>query len=94
MCHLLDILDANNPIIVMGDTNVDFFNQTAISKLLEQRQLRQLIVSVTTDYGSCLDHVYTNILSYDIISSATLESYFSDHKPIVTCQKHNFFFTL
>lgn len=68
----------------MGDTNVEFFNQTAISKLLEQRELRQLIVSVTTDYGSCLDHVYTNILSYDIISSETLESYFSDYKPIVT----------
>ena len=60
MCHLLDILDANNPIIVMGDTNADFFNQSAT------RELRQITVSVTTDYGSCLDHVYTNILSYDI----------------------------
>lgn len=45
LCHLLDILEANNTIIVMGDTNVDFFNQT-VCKLLEQIELRQLIVSV------------------------------------------------
>lgn len=92
LCNLLDIIDANNSIIVIGDTNVDFFNQTAISKLLEQRELRQLIVSVTTDNGSCIDHVYTNILSYDIISNATLRSYFSDHKPIVTYLSKTYFF--
>lgn len=39
--------------------------------------LKQLIVQPTTAYGTILDHVYTNIAT-----EKTLESYYSDHKPV------------
>lgn len=67
----------------MEDTKVDFFTQTAISKLLKKGE-RQVTRSVTTYYCSWLDHVYTYILSCNKISGATLETFYSDHKPIVT----------
>lgn len=67
----------------MGDTNVDFNNQSTLSKFMDLKNIRQLVQNATTDYGTCLDHLYTNMMSNDQISSATLESYYSDHKPIV-----------
>ena len=47
--------------------------------MTETYDYKQLIHSPTTDYNSCLDHIYTNI---DPIEGHVLESYFSDHKPI------------
>lgn len=67
----------------MGDTNVDILNQNSLRRFLDSNSLQQLIQTSTTDYGSCLDHLYTNMKSGDEISAATLESYYSDHKPIV-----------
>lgn len=81
--HLLNILDNDKPIIIMGDTNVDFLNQNTLRRFLDNNSLQQLIQTSTTDYGSCLDHLYTNMQSGIEISAATLESYYSDHKPIV-----------
>lgn len=81
--HLLNILDIDKPIIIMGDTNVDILNQNSLRRFLDSNSLQQLIQTSTTDYGSCLDHLYTNMKPGDEISAATLESYYSDHKPIV-----------
>lgn len=81
--QLLGILEMDKPIIIMGDTNVDFNNQNTLSKFMDLKNIRQLVQNATTDYGTCLDHLYTNMMSTDQISSATLESYYSDHKPIV-----------
>lgn len=50
---------------------------------MDLKNIRQLVQNATTDYDTCLDHLYTNMMSNDQISSATLESYYSDHKPIV-----------
>lgn len=44
--------------------------------------------SSTTDYDTCLDHVYTSCMSDSDISCATLESFYSDHKPIVVYLPH------
>jgi len=40
-----------------------------------------LVSDITTDYGSALDHVYTNIPAGHI-QRFVGESYFSDHKPV------------
>lgn len=81
--HLLNILDNDKPIIIMGDKNVDFLNQNTLRRFLDNNSLQQLIQISTTDYGSCLDNLYTNMQSGDEISAATLESYYFDHKPNV-----------
>ncbi|XP_065942635.1 uncharacterized protein [Magallana gigas] len=40
------------------------------------------VTGSTADYDSTLDHIYTNILPIQINFWGTLESYYSDHKPI------------
>ena len=35
-----------------------------------------------TDYGSLIDHIYTNVPETEILSFGTQEAYYSDHKPI------------
>lgn len=42
---------------------------------------------LTTDYGSIIDHMYTSIPLFDIISWGTLETYYSDHKPFFVSLK-------
>ena len=82
LLDILKVLDPSKPIIIMGDTNDDFLTQTELSKFVVKNKLKQHVTFSTTDYGTCLDHVYTNMISNEI-SCATLESYYSDHKPVV-----------
>lgn len=67
----------------MRDTNVQYHNQNTSSTFMDLKNLRQLVQNARTYYVSCLDHLYTNIMSNDHISSAKLASYYSDYKPIV-----------
>jgi endonuclease/exonuclease/phosphatase (EEP) superfamily protein YafD len=46
----------------------------------------QLINQYTTDYRTQIDHVYTNVPQC-VQSAGTLESYYSDHKPIYISMK-------
>ena len=73
--------DICKPMIIMGDTNLDFMTHSTTIRSFTQRY--GMMHSITTDYGSCLDHVYTRGFSPNQVSCATLESYYSDHKPIV-----------
>lgn len=73
----------------MGDANVYFFTQTCLSEFLKDQKVSQIVHSVTSDNDSCLDHIYTNLMCPSQISSATLESYYSDHKPIVAYLPHD-----
>ena len=69
--------------IIMGDFNVDWLKESTPSMMGDiLPAYRQLITTVTTDYGSILDHVYTDIPPSSI-TAFTTESYYSDHKPIV-----------
>lgn len=84
----MGLLNATQPFILMGDTNLDYFSHKDLKSLADPTGilLHQIVHSCTTDYGSCLDHIYTNrpVMNYSQgISSATLESFYSDHKPIV-----------
>lgn len=77
--------NGNSKLICMGDFNLDLMKHNYHSlknELLIKYGCRQLIQTYTTDYKTCLDHIYTNMDSSCIDSSGTLESYFSDHKPI------------
>ncbi|XP_053407909.1 uncharacterized protein LOC128559625 [Mercenaria mercenaria] len=80
----LDIkFDLKNPTIVLGDFNFDLSCEHLLPSFLQQQyQLKQIISTPTTDYGSLLDHIYTNLINDRIFQSGTLEAYFSDHKPI------------
>ena len=83
------LLDVKKTFVLMGDTNIDYFTHKELKTLERRLNVRQLMHSCTTDYDTCLDHIYTNmpILNSDLttrISCATLESFYSDHKPIVT----------
>lgn len=48
---------------------------------MTDRGYTQLIEQYTTDYRTQIDHIYTNVPQL-IQSAGTLESYYSDHKPI------------
>lgn len=81
--NLFELLGTEQHFFIMGDANVDFFAQSCLSEFLMDHRVSQIVHSVTSDYDSCLDHIYTNMMCPSQISSATLESYYSDHKPIV-----------
>lgn len=55
--------------------------------MFENFGLRYLHKSVKTEYGSIIDHMYTNIPLSEIISWGTLETYYSDHKPLFVSLK-------
>ena len=80
--HLLQLLNTDTPILIMGDTNIDFNSQLLLSPILQKHNFQQVMTKETTDYHSCLDHVYVKNVQ-DNFSVDTLESYYSDHKPIV-----------
>lgn len=70
-------------LLLMGDFNFNSTEKASFSKVfLKTLNIRQLQTSVTTDYDSCLDHIYTNVCDQAVVSFGTLESYYSDHKPL------------
>lgn len=74
---------SSDAIVLMGDFNFDTTVNKSLSQLFtEKYRFKQLISAVTTDYGSCLDHIYTNLNCNQVVSSGTVESYYSDHKII------------
>ena len=74
------IVHGNKRIVIMGDFNQDY--PSAVTQVIEADGFYQLIDTVTTDYGSCLDHIYINFPSDSSCVYGTLESHYSDHKPI------------
>ena len=89
--HLLDALrsihdqDQSSQNIVIGDFNVNWLavseRQSLYNLMLIENSYRQLISGFTTDNGTLIDHLYTNIIEEDI-HAGILETYFSDHKAI------------
>ena len=70
-------------LVLLGDFNYDYCPSTQLARLFSDSfQLRQLIHGVTSDYGSCLDHIYTDMDNSLVEGFGTLESYYSDHKPV------------
>ena len=83
-------LDAGLPTMVIGDFNLDFNITPTLVQHLMLNNISYHIKSSTTDYCSCLDQVCTFNWSGLKITCNVLESYYSDHKPVVaTLEKYN-----
>jgi hypothetical protein len=82
--HLHSIHCDRNNVVLMGDFNFNYPSAggTLTGLFNDRLALRQLVKSSTTDYDSCLDHIYTNLPNEKVIECGTLESYYSDHKPL------------
>ena len=80
--------DNSNHLIVTGACNVDLFarspDRDTFMKYFSDREFKQILSGVSTNYGSHLDCVFAKnfICSCDIY-----ESYFSDHKPMLVSLK-------
>ena len=74
------------PTLLLGDFNINLMQETVEQKalrafLITNRGYTQLINQYTTDFRTQIDHIYTNVPQH-VQSTGTLESYYSDHKPI------------
>ena len=74
------------PAVILSDFNINLMKvsgeQNALTKcLIDERRYTQLVNQCTTDSHTQIDHIYTNIPQL-VQSAGTLESYYSDHKPI------------
>ena len=70
-------------LILMGDYNFEYTENGTCSQMFRIfLGLKQLVRCATTDYDSCIDHIYTNVSDVQVKASGTLESYYSDHKPL------------
>jgi exonuclease III len=72
----------NTRVVIMGDLNIDIYQQAGLDIWPDSLQMKLLTTNPTTDYGSSLDHIYTNMIEEKIVKYGTLESYYSDHKPL------------
>ena len=77
-------------VSIIGDFNVNWLNEVdqrpLYNLMINENGFDQLISSCTTDNGTLIDHVYTNLIEEDV-HVGTLETYFSDHKAIWTSIK-------
>ncbi|KAJ8048374.1 ATP-dependent DNA helicase PIF1 [Holothuria leucospilota] len=85
--YLFTLIDSSQPTVITGDFNVDILKDTPDkfklhSVLMDSLNYRQIIHTATTDYNSCLDHIYTNIPAAKLQGGTVLESFYSDHKAI------------
>ena len=74
------------PTVLLGNFNINLMQENTGQKALKKslvtgRGYTQLINSYTTDYRTQIDHIYTNVPQI-VQSAGTLESCYSDHKPI------------
>ena len=69
--------------LLMGDFNMDWVEQSTQNFMKELLPgYKKLIHESTTDYGSTLDHFYTNI-PIELIQCVVTESDYTDHQPVI-----------
>ena len=61
--QLLSLLPLHVPTTILGDFNEDLLSKpnSQLPMLMSQYGLTQQVTHPTTDYGTLLDHVYTNV---------------------------------
>ena len=76
--ELVEHVDPQNPLVIMGDFNIDVSQkECGLEKFIAEKfHCYQLMHEPTTDQGSTLDLVFTNCTG----SVGTVETYWSDHK--------------
>ena len=83
--YLKNRMNFDKRVLIFGDLNLDCKMEDCsrvLNTIENKHKIRQVIWSSTTDYGSALDHIYTNIDANTGIQFGILESYYSDHKPV------------
>ena len=74
----------SSQVIFMGDFNINWLDEveqrSLYNVMINENGFKQLISSCTTDNGTLIDHLYTNLI--EGVQAGTLETYFSDHKAI------------
>ena len=82
--HIKPNVNKERPLLIMGDFNFDIFKQNAslLQFMNEMFSCRQLVQKSTTDYGSCLDLMFSNCQN---MYSDVIECYWSDHKLVYGC---------
>ena len=60
---------------------VESERQSLYNLMIIENNYIQVISNCTTDNGTLIDHLYTNLIEEEI-SAGILETYFSDHKAI------------
>lgn len=82
---LFNCIPVSKQIIVLGDfnhNNMDPKNRFIFDTPSENYELLSTLprdTAVTTDYGSALDIIYTNLKTFN---AQTYTTYFRDHSPI------------
>ena len=84
--EVLDDTSDGDKLIIGGDFNVDVSTgdeQTVqlTSLMASKHGLEQIIHGPTTDYGSTIDLIFTNLDKENHLAGV-LENWYSDHKPI------------
>ena len=70
----------DRPTTIMGDVNMNFFQDCKLNKFLVKRGFQQLITKSTFESGSLIDHIYANeALSNMNIATEQCSAYYSDH---------------
>lgn len=78
-----------DPTIIMGDFNRNVNDDKSFVEYLNHKySFRQLVQAKTTDNGTLLDQIYTNMNPEYITDVGTLESYYSDLKTIYINLSH------
>ena len=81
LTNLLHTLKPDEPVLILGDFNIDIIKDTSAKDIIScmlQFGFTQHVSDPTTDYGSLLDHVYSNCRILNI-SVEVNDCYFSDH---------------
>ncbi len=91
LSHLLDALriirdeNSSSQNLVIGDFNVNWMveseRQSLYNLMVIENSYRQIISGFTSDNGTLIDHLYTDLIEEEIYAGI-LETYFSDHKAI------------
>ena len=80
------IKDSNLPFIILGDFNENVLDDhhPITDFMTDTFQCKQLVTEPTTDYGSALDLIFTNMTD---ITVSYLECPWSDHKAVCASVK-------
>ena len=80
-----NILEDNPVDIILGDFNMNYFNDSEVRKLkelMETLMFKQIVQTATFISGSLLDHVYVNPIVVANAHSSVVSVYYSDHEAI------------
>ena len=80
-------LPLNIPIIITGDFNVNILSDNSkLISLMAHHDFRQCLSDPTTDYGSALDHVYSN--QFNVKTNIDVHDvYYSNHDAVDQSEK-------